>query len=185
MEVRQVERLGLVRALVGFTRFDAPDPDEPDLVTVAPLTRAVKPEWVPATEVRGEGIFVRLDPVALVGWEERVGQAFDVQRRHREAYAQFRADRYSGRYPMPVGGWASGWPGLRYYLASHSLSHIVLRAIALECGYSAASLGERIYTRYVQTVAGAGFLIYTAVPDAEGTLGGLVGLGEPANFSRS
>jgi hypothetical protein len=48
-EVRQVERLRLVRALVGFSRFDAPDPEQPDLIEVARLSRAQTPEWVPAT----------------------------------------------------------------------------------------------------------------------------------------
>lgn len=179
--VRQVERLRLVRALVGFTRFDAPDPDEPDLVAVAPLTRGAAPTWVPATEVRGEGLFVRLDDGALTAWEGQISPSADVANQHREAFAQFRRNRYSGRYATPPGGWSSNWPGLRYYLV-HSMAHVLLRAIALECGYAAASLAERVYAR--DELSGAGLLIYTAVPDAEGTLGGLVSLGEPENFSR-
>lgn len=178
-EVRQVERLRLVRALIGFTRFDAPDPEEPELVAVAPLGRAEHPDWVPATEVRGEGLFVRLDLEAVHAWErsltdQRVAEA------HRRAFAQFRKNRYSSRYPM-VTSWDFGWPELRYYLV-HTLAHVVLRAIALECGYAAASLAERIYARPGDDTAG--FLIYTAVPDAEGTLGGLVSLGEPEKFTR-
>ena len=38
-DVVQVERLREVRALVGFTRLDAPDPEDPDLVTRAPLSQ--------------------------------------------------------------------------------------------------------------------------------------------------
>lgn len=177
-DVRQVERLRLVRALVGFTRFDAPDPDEPNLVAVAPLARASEPDWVPATEVRGEGLFVRLNLDALRDWERRVPGA--IADAHRRAFAQFRRNRYSDRYPM-VMSWDAGWPGLRFYLV-HTLAHVVLRAIALECGYAAASLAERIYARPDDDMAG--FLIYTAVPDAEGTLGGLVSLGEPELFAR-
>lgn len=180
-EVRQVERLRLVRALVGFTRFDAPDPEEPDLVAVAPLTRAAHPEWVPATEVRGEGLFVRLDLGAVHAWEQRLTDP-TVHRQHRDAFGRFRQNRYSDRLPRPPSyDWSLGWPELRYYLV-HSLSHIVLRAIALECGYAAASLAERIYARPGDDMAG--FLIYTAVPDAEGTLGGLVSLGDPEMFGR-
>ena len=37
-----------------------------------------------------------------------------------------------------------GWPGARY-IALHTLSHLLIRTIALECGYSSASLSERIY----------------------------------------
>jgi hypothetical protein len=69
------------------------------------------------------------------------------------------------------------WPGARY-LALHTLSHLLIRAIALECGYSAASLSERIYTGTDDDPRRGGILIYTAVPDAEGTLGGLVSLAE-------
>ena len=38
-----------------------------------------------------------------------------------------------------------GWPGARY-IALHTLSHLLIRTIALECGYSSASLSERIYS---------------------------------------
>jgi hypothetical protein len=52
----------------------------------------------------------------------------------------------------------------------HSLAHLLLTAISLECGYPASSLRERIFA-----APGAyGLLIYTGSSDAEGTLGGLV-----------
>jgi hypothetical protein len=61
-----------------------------------------------------------------------------------------------------------------------------MRQLAIECGYTAASLRERIYSKSPQDDNGpmAGILIYTAAPDSEGTLGGLVSLGEPATLSR-
>ena len=52
----------------------------------------------------------------------------------------------------------------------HTLSHLLIQSLAMQCGYPASSLRERIYAedgRY-------GLLIYTGSPDAEGTLGGLV-----------
>jgi hypothetical protein len=66
------------------------------------------------------------------------------------------------------------------YVLLHSFSHAFMRQIALEAGYSAASLKERIYARssYVPGGPMAGLLVYTAAPDSEGTLGGLIGLGE-------
>jgi hypothetical protein len=182
-EVRQVERLRLVRALVGFSRFDAPDPEQPDLIEVARLSRAEAPEWIPASEVRGEGVFVRLAEDRLAAWESVVVST-PVAEEHRRAYAQFRKNRYSERYPRPFGyDWAFGWPELRYYLL-HTFAHVVLRAIALECGYSSASLSERVYASRDGDNPMAGFLIFTAVPDAEGTLGGLVSLGERSRFGR-
>jgi hypothetical protein len=174
-DVIQAERLREVRALVGFTRLDAPDPLDPDLVQRAPLSRST-PTWVPASEVRGEGIFLRLPEDLLAEWERRAADT-ECMQTHREAYARFRRSRYSGRIsgsfePM------KHWPGSRY-LALHTLSHLLIRTIALECGYSSASLSERIYAGTEQDPRRAGILIYTAVPDAEGTLGGLVSLAEP------
>lgn len=177
--VLQVERLREVRALVGFTRLDAPDPQDPDLVERAPLSRK-RPTWVPASEVRGEGIFLRISEDLLAEWEARVGDS-DVLQEHREAYGRFRENRYSHRIAGPFDRMRH-WPGPRYY-ALHTLSHLLIRTIALECGYSAASLGERIYAG-TEDHPQAGILIYTAVPDADGTLGGLVTLGEPASLLR-
>jgi hypothetical protein len=169
-DVVQAERLREVRALTGFTRLDAPDPDDPDLVTRAPLSRD-RPTWVPASEVRGEGIFLRISESLITGWENRV-RVHDVIREHKDAFARFRTNRYSDRLPGDFDP-MRGWPEPRY-IALHTLSHLLIRAIALECGYSSASLSERIYSGPGR----AGILIYTAVPDAEGTLGGLVSLAE-------
>jgi len=58
----------------------------------------------------------------------------------------------------------------------HTFSHILIREFALECGYSAAGIGERIYAGHGEPST-AGILLYTAAPDSEGTLGGLVSLG--------
>jgi hypothetical protein len=185
-DVLQVERLREVRALVGFTRLDAPDPDDPTLVTRVPLGRG-RPTWVPASEVRGEGIFLRVAEDLIAGWEEEVAGSETIEA-HRQAYQRFRHNRYSDRLPVDFHP-MQGWPGPRY-LALHTLSHLLIRTIALECGYSAASLGERIYATSPPRdgePAGdprAGILIYTAVPDAEGTLGGLVSLAEPEPLER-
>ncbi|GAA4188095.1 DUF1998 domain-containing protein [Streptosporangium oxazolinicum] len=188
-DVVQAERLREVRAMIGFTRLDAPDFEDPDLVIRAPLARS-KPAWVPASEVRGEGVFLRVPEELLVAWEKRVRRSsFTDERRerhsvpeeHREAYGRFREHRYSDRLPAGFDKYR-GWPGLRYY-ALHTLSHLLIRTIALECGYSSASLSERIYAG-TEDDPRSGLLIYTAVPDAEGTLGGLVSLAEPDELVR-
>ena len=61
-----------------------------------------------------------------------------------------------------------------------------MRQLAIECGYSAASLRERIYSKHPDDASEpmAGILLYTAAPDSEGTLGGLVSLGEPTTLGR-
>jgi Domain of unknown function (DUF1998) len=179
-DIVQAERLREVRALVGFTRLDAPDPEDPDLVVRAPISRDTIPKWVPASEVRGEGIFFRIAEDLLADWENRVSSS-DILEAHRTAYRNFRINRYSDRIPVAFDP-MRGWPGARY-IALHTLSHLLIRTIALECGYSSASLAERIYAGTDDHPRG-GILIYTAVPDAEGTLGGLVALAEPDPLER-
>jgi hypothetical protein len=66
----------------------------------------------------------------------------------------------------------------------HSLSHLLIRELALECGYNAASIRERIYADTAGDQPQAGILIYTAAADSDGTLGGLVDLGKPENLGR-
>jgi hypothetical protein len=51
--------------------------------------------------------------------------------------------------------------------------------LVYECGYSTASLRERLFVSADPAAPMAGILIYTAAGDSEGTLGGLVRLGRP------
>ena len=75
------------------------------------------------------------------------------------------------------------FPGIRYVLL-HSFSHALMRQLAMECGYTAASLRERLYCLPdgVDNGPMAGVLIYTSATDSEGTLGGLVQLGDPVKL---
>ena len=63
------------------------------------------------------------------------------------------------------------------YLLVHSLAHVLINQFVFECGYSTASLRERLYISADANAPMAGILIYTAAGDSEGTLGGLVRLG--------
>jgi len=77
----------------------------------------------------------------------------------------------------------AGFPGLRFVFL-HSLSHALMRRLALDSGYSQASIRERIYSSDPDDEYGpmAGLLLYTAAQDSEGTLGGLVALGGPESL---
>ncbi len=175
-----VERLREVRALMGFTRIsplgDFGDSTADQGSPLAPLTRRA-PEWAVASEVRGEGLFVELAEPAIETWlassgaKERLGVMLDAHRAHRERYQLTPVD--------------AGFPGLRFMLL-HSLAHALMRQLSVECGYTLASIRERIYARDADEhgPAMAGLLLYTAAPDSEGTLGGLVRLGEPQQFGR-
>ena len=66
----------------------------------------------------------------------------------------------------------------------HTIAHLLIRELALECGYNAASIRERIYGDTSSENKQAGILIYTAAADSDGTLGGLVELGKAENLER-
>lgn len=84
------------------------------------------------------------------------------------------------RRNLPVGP----LPSARFILV-HSFAHMLLHQVALDCGYSVASLKERVYARGLETGDPmAGVLVFTADSDSEGTLGGLVALGDPATLGR-
>ena len=170
-----VQRLREVRSLIGFTRIQSPgdflDTGEVPEEYCAKLSRYA-PKWVPTSEVKGEGIFLEFKESAIAQWEERPA----VKTMHKaviKAHQKWCRDRQIDPKQVPC-------PPMRYLLI-HSFSHALMRQLALECGYNAASLRERIYSRSPQEETGpqAGLLIYTAAPDSEGTLGGLVNLGEP------
>ncbi|MBW8873477.1 MAG: DUF1998 domain-containing protein [Acidobacteria bacterium] len=162
-----IPKLRDVRVQIGFTRLEPVMPDlegEFDLaVQSAPLS--LTQDWLPASEVRGEGVFIQLDEKAVWDWERRP----EVQARERELAAGYR-DWLS----TLTGDKAPPFPGVRFYLL-HSLSHLLLTAISLECGYAASAIRERIYcSRADSDTPMAAILLSTGSPGTEGTLGGLV-----------
>lgn len=175
-----VERMREVKALVGFTRIDAPDeltePGQEPAQVIVPLSRA-SARWTPAVQVRGEGIFVQFDEAHMQSWLSRAAVR-EYERTFREAHTAWRLAH--GVTPPEA-----NYPGLRYVFL-HSFAHALMRQLAIECGYSQASVRERIYSRETQADGGpmAGVLVYTAAPDSEGTLGGLVNQGEPETLEQ-
>lgn len=155
-------RLREVRAIKGFTRIDPPKSSNAD--EVAPLTKNKSLEWLPAIEVRGEGIFIELRPDKIVEWEERQ----DVIDRLAICDQRYRSDQ---KFVQEDNG-SQDWKVTPRYMLCHTLAHVLMRQLTLECGYSAAELNERIYASSGENKM-AGVLIYTATTDSDGTLGGL------------
>ena len=60
---------------------------------------------------------------------------------------------------------------------------MLIRQLATECGYNAASMKERIYCTFADTKSSdmAGILIYLAASDSDGSLGGLISIAENAS----
>lgn len=166
------KRLREVRALLGFSRVESPsDYDNPSAFPEcqrAPLSRA-KPTWVPANEIRGEGLFFQFRESAVQAWVKK-------QRAHDALFSQAHQRWREARNLTPPSEY---YPELRFVLL-HSFAHALIRQLSVECGYTAAALRERVYSREPdgEGLPMAGVLIYTAAPDSEGTLGGLVSLGE-------
>jgi hypothetical protein len=170
-----LERLREVNALLGFTRVDAPE-ETANAADRAPRADLCKdpPRWVPATQVHGEGIFIRFDEAAISAWEAKAAVKARSDGLH-EGHVGWR----NARKLDPT----EGYPGIRYAML-HTISHLLIRELALECGYNAASIRERIYANTDSDRPQAGILIYTAAADSDGTLGGLVELGKPENLGR-
>jgi hypothetical protein len=176
-----VERLREVAALVGFTRFESASADAETGELDAGVRRAEisrQPEWVPAVENRGEGIFLQFSREALLAWWARSVQGRQpVVERYAELKRGFDAWKLRTHLQRPEAA-EPGVPAAAFVFASSDYG-----GVALECGYPASSIMERVYA--VPQV-GYGVLLYTASSDAEGTLGGLVQAGRRiAGFVRS
>lgn len=171
-QVVLVSRLREVQALLGFTRLTAPDRRELDPVNRLSLSRT-SPTWVPAFEQRGEGVFLQLPEQKVQQWETRVAD-------HPRIVALRRAFvRWSANRDRPVD---NDFPVARFILL-HTLSHLLIRQMSLECGYGSSSIRERLYVG-TTTEPATGILLSTAASDSEGTLGGLVALGKPMHLKR-
>jgi hypothetical protein len=159
--VVRVDRLREVTAQVGFTRFEStsPEADGELNLEVRRASLASEVTWLPAIENRGEGFFLSFQKDAIDAWLARPA----VKARGDQFVAAFEA------WKTNHGHASHRFPGLPYVFL-HSLSHLLIQAVSLECGYSATSIRERIYALGEHF----GILLHTGTADAEGTLGGLV-----------
>lgn len=159
-----VHRLREVTAQVGFTRFESISPNaEGELeIGVRAATLAREVTWLPAVENKGEGVFIAVRKECVDQWMQRAA----VQARGRQLLAGFQG--WQNEHPHSK----RTFPNLPY-LMLHSLSHLLITSVSLECGYPASSIRERVYA----LEAGYGILLFTGSSDAEGTMGGLVEAG--------
>ena len=178
--VVSIDRMKRVNAFIGFTRLDAMDRANDVGNRLVKLTRSGRPGWVPATEDRGEGIFIQLDLERVAAWEQGVKDS-SLWQAHRDAHRRNFRRRFSETAKVVDPDSRMQEP--RYWLL-HTLAHALIREMAMKSGYGAASLTERIYAwgEAPGREAAAGLFIGTTASDSEGTLGGLVALAEPAKL---
>lgn len=169
--VRSVDVLRETRVLRGFTRVR----DDVLKLSVGKslLRRQPLPpvqDWLPAYVVKGEGIYFELDPERVAAWEARAEVQIRAQK-ITDQYSQIASQRgLHGRFLSPR------------FLLLHTLGHLLINELIFACGYSSASLRERLYVSSTGGREMAGLLIYTAAGDSEGTMGGLVRMARPDNL---
>lgn len=163
-----IPKLIEVRALAGFTRFEPKTTDvDGELDIGAEVARPDDPlTWLPAVENFGEGFFFSLKDSALANWEAEQVAVRDRGDLFKAGFKLWQAQRDDRKKQK------DDFANARFVLL-HSLSHLLITAVSLDCGYSASSIRERIYAG----TGGSGVLLYTASPGAEGSLGGLVEVG--------
>ena len=162
-----VSRLREVRALCAFTRVQPPSPAERS--RWAALS-AESVGWLPGMEVLGEGIFLVLDEGALQQWESDarvIARCAVIDSSHRKRFATLGLQPDRTIEPR--------------FVLLHTLAHMLISQLSLECGYPAASLRERIYASERM----AGLLVYTAAADSAGSLGGLIAQADPERLASS
>lgn len=163
-------RIREIRTLRGFTRINPPGNENGQ--EIAAISEK-KLEWLPAVEIRGEGIFIAFNSVWLAEWEKRSLVRERAETINASWLAEWR-ERHDEGDPDPI--------ITPRYLLIHSFAHALMRQLTLDSGYSSAALRERLY---VSDDHMAGLLIYTSTSDSDGTLGGLQRQGEPARISRA
>lgn len=169
---KNFEKIKLVPVLVetsamwGFTRFES----QPNLefesgkkmLALYKSNVLGEKSWLPAKQVKGEGIFFEFSSSKLKEW---VGHPAVQERLKSIGVNDFTKH-------LTVSG-----PSATYTLI-HTLSHLLIKQLVFFCGYNESSLKERVYASEGENGM-HGLLIYTASGDSEGTLGGLVRMGRP------
>jgi len=160
-QLTSVSRLKEILILKGFQRLNG---------TLVPPDIVGEADWLPALELYGEGIFFKFKEDLLRRWEKIPA----VMARARPLEERFKRSGIVLEPEVVVSP---------RFILLHTLAHLLIRQLEAAAGYPAASLKERIYSRSGNHPM-AGILVYVAVPDVEGSLGGLSELASPKRFLR-
>ena len=169
-----IHKVREVQALIGFSRLEPVDSDnldDNDKITAVNV-KEKETNWYPGYEVRGEGIFIEFCEDDIDAWRNEnqiIGQRVDLLNEN------YRKSYYGAKKPREI---------TAKFLLLHTISHLLMKQLSFECGYSIASIKERIYcSEPSDGCSMSGIFIYTASGDSEGTLGGLVRQGRADVFS--
>lgn len=172
--VMLVKRLREVLALKGFRRITPERPAADDDRSVGMNNNDYVPvssapvDWLPAIEMLGEGIFIRFKEDKVCEWEDRMGYRYKAMEDNL-GDDNIDSHKFSPRYVL-----------------LHTFSHLLIRQLTSQCGYSGSALKERIYSSYQDSsIPMAGVLIYTSSSDSDGSLGGLVRQGNVVDLNNT
>jgi hypothetical protein len=160
-----VHKLMETRVFMGFTRLEPPDYQN-RMIWRRQLSK--KPvDWLPAVQVKGEGIFFEFDNNQLNRWVQNPL----VQKRIEELEYNLSKSRFNDFKLNPK------------FVLIHTFAHLLINQLSFECGYGSSSIRERIYcSKDSADDSMNGVLIYTASNDSEGSMGGLVRQGIPGRL---
>lgn len=170
--VALLDKLRETRAFVGFSRVYASSNTLP--AQRWKLISRSQRNWLPAVVVRGEGIFLMFDQTRLAQWNDEHGavHAERLRQVNRNLQAQAHRRQVHADNASPV------------LVLLHTFAHVLISQLVFDCGYGSSSLRERIYFSETHPRM-TGVLVYTAAGDSEGTMGGLVRMGEPGLLDRT
>lgn len=169
-EVTLGMRLREVLALRGFKRIN-PDYDVDEKFSFNKLGKKFT-NWLPAIELKGEGIFIKLNQEKVKEWESRP----EVLKHYSKILTTNNGNIKTNSRVSPR------------YILLHSFAHLFIRELVLQCGYSSAAIKERIYSTFFdeeEKLDMSGVLVYTASNDSEGSLGGIVGEGKKERLAQN
>jgi len=177
LKIMLIHKLRETRVFTGFTRLspvsDQSSSDLKNNLWLEPLNE--RNSWLPAAIVHGEGLFFEFNCITLRDWltgdeGENISKRIDGLKKN---FLKAIADRLGFEIVNEM------HPS---FIMIHTFAHLLMNQLTYECGYSSASLRERVYFSSDEQNPMAGLLIYTAAGDSEGTMGGLVRMGQSELF---
>ena len=168
MNISRVDRLTELRYITGISRvLDSNDEipiDEPD---------TDRENYGLGSYNYGEGIFVEINPQWLSDWAQK--REVKIGKENASMPHSLEPGRLPTNIQLQMGSLEEK-ANRNAFTILHTLSHLMIRKLCSESGYSLGSVRERLYFEAEGgNVSHAAILIYTSGPSSDGTLGGLAG----------
>lgn len=157
-----VKCLKETQALVGFSRING---SQSDLDSLKKRLAKKSPNWLPAIQTLGEGIFFKFSETEISHW-----LTADVEQRAKiidtNKINSATPSRQLGAITPP-------------FVLIHTFAHAFINEVSKVCGYGSSSIRERLYVSSDEKHRMYGVLIYTSGSGSDASLGGLVRQGQP------